>query len=720
MMVCFRRGKVNEKKIGNYTLADKISQTHGAYLYKAQSVNDMDSEEDYFYAVKEYYNEIIPIDTLEREKRISHEIENYAERSIVIPILEVLKEEKKEYAVMQFRKNGLFLNELIEKLELQYGKGNIPIEIILEVIREILESLQVLHSFGSQEKKKGYLHLDLHPGNIFFESANMEKKEVGKAKFIDFLSALKLEGNSLVLDEDVMLATTSEYASPEQKEQEYEIYRPATDIYSVGAILFRMLTGETRTDDGKLEKKSFFTKIIGVTTDAILKYMLCTLIDCSMELNPMYRYSSAKDMLCSIQKVKSYQEAYQKQAYYTMYSIAYEMVIPKETVEAFEEINIREFRTSVTSLENDMIQNRIFIIKTNYLFACLYKCMEKQKEKIPYDIQFKLYKSGIACYNHMGKSLCAKQLYEEIEKIKGAVPLMEYFGCLSRVAVSYADLYEFEEAYEIVCRTVKSLEAVKEIYKQEALQNGIVSTAESARIIDLARAYSAKGTYIVFAKKGNPMPEFEKALEEFGGSIGNKMITISHILQYAMEIQDKELYEKYSEQYFDAYDTLTQGLILASEEKNFQPYKLLAFLKGTYIFYRDKIDSTFQQKLIELMDVEWISKLYEHPVQLIYRYIGLILYDYKEDMSMEAERAFLAAMTCLKEGTINLNEPINIMMCMNYQTMWLYNQLTKQEEENKELLELMMEHCKQSGWEKLYQALEETQNIWAALRYENC
>ncbi|MBR4026570.1 MAG: hypothetical protein IKJ01_03285 [Lachnospiraceae bacterium] len=89
-------------------------------------------------------------------------------------------------------------------------------------------------------------------------------------------------------------------------------------------------------------------------------------------------------------------------------------------------------------------------------------------------------------------------------------------------------------------------------------------------------------------------------------------------------------------------------------------------------------------------------------------------------MTMEVESAFLSSMTCLKQSKINLNIPINIMMCMTYQTMWIYNELTEQTEENKEILELMMTHCKESGWEKLYQALVKTKNIKDVLRYEYC
>lgn len=55
----------------------------------------------------------------------------------------------------------------------------------------------------------------------------------------------------------------------------------------------------------------------------------------------------------------------------------------------------------------------------------------------------------------------------------------------------------------------------------------------------------------------------------------------------------------------------------------------------------------------------------------------------------DAENALLASMTCIKQATIHLQKPINIMMCITYQTMWLYNELTGQEEENEELLLIM-------------------------------
>lgn len=712
---------MKEKRVGTYILGDKIKETYGSCLYKAKKSNDANSEEDYFYLVKQYHNEKIPHNTLQREKEISHEIENHAPKSIVIPILEVLKEEEQEYAVMQFRKNGMFLSELIENLELQYGKGKIPLKITLEVISEILYSLEVLHSFWKKDKYIGYLHLDLHLGNIFFESVDIERQEVGKAKFIDFLSALKMENEEVILNEDAMISMNPNYSSPEQKDGEFYKYRFATDLYSVGAIFFRMLMGRTKTEEEDLEE--LFSEILEVTGYSIMSDILCTFIDCSMEESSKYRYQNTKDMLRAVEKLKNCYKAYQKKDYYTIFSIAYEMVISIDKADVFlaiENSDIEKLQEAVKCLERDLLKDNIHVSKVKYLFQCLYKCIETQKDKIPADIKYSLYKSGIACNNHIGNSSFAKQLYDEIEELKNDIPIMEYIGCLTRVAVLYADQYEYEKAYEVTNKVVQSFEAIKETYKQVANQNEIRSDGATTRIKDLARAYSAKGTYMVLAKNGDPMPEFEKALQEFGDDIENKKITLAHVLQYAIEMKDKQLYEQYKEQYFGKFDTLSEGIDLVSDKERFHPYTLLIFLKSIYAFYLENMDYDCKNKISKLIESRELRERHSHPIQLIYQYIGLILYEYEKEVTEDIETAMLISMNCLEEGKIDISCPINIMMCMTYQTMWLYNELTEQDEENEELLEIMMEHCKESNWSKLYQELEKTRSIKEVFRYEHC
>ena len=57
-------------------------------------------------------------------------------------------------------------------------------------------------------------------------------------------------------------------------------------------------------------------------------------------------------------------------------------------------------------------------------------------------------------------------------------------------------------------------------------------------------------------------------------------------------------------------------------------------------------------------------------------------------------------------------------MCITYQTMWIYNELTEQHKENEELLEIMQEHCQKSKWDKLYKTLVNRKNIKEMFIYE--
>ncbi len=710
---------MGHKKVGIYELADKIAQTNGAILYRAKYSKDMDSEEEFFYVAKEYCSELIEKGALEQERRISHEIENYASKSIVIPILDVIEKEDKEYAIMQFRKNGMFLKQLLEN----YKTKPVSMEICLEVVEEILSSLEVLHSFWKKEKEIGYLHLDLHPGNIFLESIDIEKKQVGKVKFIDFFSALKMEEGEIV-DKGNKIAVASKYCAPEQWARETYKYRPATDLYSVGVIFLRMLLGIEGINSLNQEVQE---SILHCSESPVMNYAILQFLKCCMEENPNYRYQSATQMLSAVEKLKRCYKAYEEQDYYTLFFIAYEMVIPEHKIKGLQgKLNLRNFQNAVAKLDAELKQDEIAVLRCNYLFELLWSCAEQKENNIPIDTKCNLLNSGLACCNHTGDDYRKKQLYEEIEKLKSDMPLMEYLGYLNRVAVMYVDRYELEKAYEIASKNVNGLEAIKNIYVQVAKENGVIPCEESTRIINLARAYSAKGTYMVWTKREDPMISFEQALKEFGDNVGNKMITISHILQYAIEIKDKQLYENYvseiikldkTNRYFHEYKNVKEGLSKILND-GFERYSLLVFLKGIYTFYLKDVTKECQSKLIQLLKNEEIKKLGTHPVNLIYRYIGLILYESKADLEF-VEDALFQSMTCVEIGKIDLQKPLNIMMCMTYHTMWLYNEITEQEEENEELLEIIKEHCKISGWDKLYEALEENGSIKKVFRYEH-
>ncbi|MGB7297527.1 MAG: protein kinase [Candidatus Aminicenantales bacterium] len=122
------------------------------------------------------------------------------------------------YITMEYVR-GEDLRRLIRKMGILSPGQAIPI------VRQICEGLAEAH-------KLGIVHRDLKPGNIMID-------EEGKARIMDFGIARSLTGKGIT-DSGVMIGTP-EYMSPEQAEGG-EIDR-RSDIYSLGIILFEMLTG---------------------------------------------------------------------------------------------------------------------------------------------------------------------------------------------------------------------------------------------------------------------------------------------------------------------------------------------------------------------------------------------------------------------------------------------------------------------------------------------
>ena len=99
----------------------------------------------------------------------------------------------------------------------------------LGYIRQAADALRYVHS-------KGRLHLDIKPGNIMIDSQ-------GRAILIDF-------GVSKQYDDDgqnnsTLLASTPGYAPPEQRAGGLKYFTPASDIYSLAATLYALLTNTT-------------------------------------------------------------------------------------------------------------------------------------------------------------------------------------------------------------------------------------------------------------------------------------------------------------------------------------------------------------------------------------------------------------------------------------------------------------------------------------------
>lgn len=137
--------------------------------------------------------------------------------------MEKVKDQRKVYIIMENCENG-DMTQLIKKVRQE--KDWLVEDVIWKIFIQLLMALNSCH-----ERPQGkIIHLDIKPGNVFFDSSN-------NVKLGDF-------GLSRMLGKDSILwkshCGTPYYMSPELiKEQNYN---EKADIWSAGCILYELIS----------------------------------------------------------------------------------------------------------------------------------------------------------------------------------------------------------------------------------------------------------------------------------------------------------------------------------------------------------------------------------------------------------------------------------------------------------------------------------------------
>ncbi|MFO0836094.1 MAG: serine/threonine-protein kinase [Phycisphaerales bacterium] len=118
----------------------------------------------------------------------------------------------------------------------------------LELFIPVCDAVQHAHH-------KGLIHRDLKPGNVLV--AEIEGKPVPKVIDFGVAKAVASEGwTNTAHTQSGMIIGTPEYMSPEQVAGEIDV-DTRTDVYSLGVLLYQMLTGELPFDSRVLRKAAF-------------------------------------------------------------------------------------------------------------------------------------------------------------------------------------------------------------------------------------------------------------------------------------------------------------------------------------------------------------------------------------------------------------------------------------------------------------------------------
>jgi Tfp pilus assembly protein PilF len=127
-------------------------------------------------------------------------------------------------------------------------KNNLSIEDRLELFAQVCNAVQHAHT-------KGIIHRDIKPSNILVSTQDGRPN----AKVIDFgiakATASKLTEKTLFTEHKALIGTP-EYMSPEQAEGSLDI-DTRTDVYSLGVLLYELLTGTTPFSSKELRSAAY-------------------------------------------------------------------------------------------------------------------------------------------------------------------------------------------------------------------------------------------------------------------------------------------------------------------------------------------------------------------------------------------------------------------------------------------------------------------------------
>jgi hypothetical protein len=138
----------------------------------------------------------------------------------IVPIYEVGEYEGQQYFSMGYIEGG----SLADKIK----DGPLPPKVAAEYVKKIAEAISFAH-------ENGVIHRDLKPANVLLDRN-------GEPKVTDFGLAKKVEGDSGLTRTGAVMGTPS-YMPPEQAGGKTDEVGPRADVYSLGAILYCLLTG---------------------------------------------------------------------------------------------------------------------------------------------------------------------------------------------------------------------------------------------------------------------------------------------------------------------------------------------------------------------------------------------------------------------------------------------------------------------------------------------
>lgn len=271
---------VGKRLDGRYEIGEIIGEGGMAVVYSARDIQD-----DMPVAIKILRDEYLGNNEFIRRFKDESKAIAVLSHPNIVKVYDVSFGDRIQYIVMEYI-DGITLKDYIEK------NGPVNWKEAIHFVLQTLKALQHAH-------EKGIIHRDVKPQNIMLlEDGTIKVTDFGIARFS------KSTANSMTMTNKAIGSV--HYVSPEQARGEPTDAK--SDLYSLGVMMYEMLTGKLPFDDDN----AVSVALMQLQSDPIpprqinpdIPEGLEEIIIKAMQKDPIKRYHSASEMYSDILKIK--------------------------------------------------------------------------------------------------------------------------------------------------------------------------------------------------------------------------------------------------------------------------------------------------------------------------------------------------------------------------------------------------------------------------------